>query len=68
MSGTTGNRIQSVYQARLSFPGTPIAPLEIQVVGVQMNMGETIALLGRDILRYCVLIYNGPQGSYTIAF
>jgi gag-polyprotein putative aspartyl protease len=68
MSGATGNRIQNAYQARLSFPGTPIPPLEIQVVGVQMNQGQTICLLGRDILRYCVLIYNGPQGSYTIAF
>ena len=68
MSGATGNRIQNAYQARLAFPGTPIPPLEMQVVGVQMNQGKTICLLGRDVLRHCVLIYNGPQGSYTIAF
>ena len=68
VSGATGNRIQNAYQARLAFPGTPIPPLEMQVIGVQMNQGQTICLLGRDILRYCVLIYNGPQCSYTIAF
>jgi len=42
VSGATGNRIQNAYQARLTFPGTPIPPLEIQVIGVQMNQGQTI--------------------------
>ncbi len=68
MSGATGNRIQNAYQARLTFPGTPVPPLEIQVIGVQMNQGQTICLIGRDVLRYGVLIYNGPQGSCTSAF
>src|SRR6266487_2699825 len=60
MSGATGPRIQNAYQARLTFPGTPIPPLEIQVVGVQMHQGQTRCLIGRDVLRHCVLIYNGP--------
>ncbi len=68
MSGAAGPRIQNSYQARLTFPGAPIPPLEIQVVWVQMHQGQTLCLIGRDVLRYCVLIYNGPQGSYTIAF
>jgi hypothetical protein len=68
MSGATGNRTLNVYHARLTFPGTPMAPIEMDVVGVHMNQPGIICLFGRDILRYCVLIYNGPQGSYTIAF
>lgn len=68
MTGTTGARLQNVYHARLMFPGTPIPALEMQVVGVQMNQAPLVCLLGRDTLRHCVLIYNGPQGSCTIAF
>ena len=33
-----------------------------------MNQGNTICLIGRDLLRHCVLIYNGPMGSYTISY
>jgi hypothetical protein len=68
MTGATGARLQNVYHPRLLFPGTPIPPLEMQVVGVQMNQLPLVCLLGRDVLRHFVLIYNGPQGSYTIAF
>jgi len=68
VSSPNGNRLQNVYFTRLAFPGAPIPPLEIPVVGVQMNQGKTVCLIGRDLLRHCVLIYNGPMGSYTIAF
>lgn len=68
VSSPTGNRLQNVYFTRLTFPGSPIPPLEIPVVGVQMNQGKVISLIGRDLLRHCVLIYNGPMGSYTISF
>jgi hypothetical protein len=68
VSSPNGNRIQNVYFARLTFPGSPIPPLEIPVVGVQMNQGSTISLIGRDLLRHCVLIYNGPMGSYTLSY
>ena len=68
VSSPNGNRLQNVYFVRLAFPGSPIPPLEIPVVGVQLNQGRTISLIGRDLLRHCVLIYNGPMGSYTISF
>ncbi len=63
-----GNRTQNIYLARLTFPGTLMPTLEMPVVGIQMNQGNTISLIGRDVLRYCVLIYNGPMGCCTIAF
>ena len=68
VSSPNGNRLQNVYFARLTFPGSPIPPLELQVVGVQMNQGQTISLIGRDLLRHFLLVYNGPMGSYTISF
>jgi predicted aspartyl protease len=68
VSSPNGNKKQNVYFVRLSFPGSPIPALELPVVGVQLNQGHTISLIGRDLLRHCVLIYNGPMGSYTITF
>ena len=38
------------------------------LIGVQMTGQNLISLIGRDVLRHCVLVYNGPMGSYTIAF
>ena len=53
---------------RMSFPGSPIPTLELPLIGVQMTGQNLISLIGRDVLRHCVLVYNGPLGSYTIAF
>lgn len=63
-----GTRLQSVYIARLSFPGSPIPAVEMRVVGVQLDDEQTIALVGRDFLRRCLLVYNGPMGSCTLSF
>jgi len=52
----------------MSFPGSPIPTLELPLIGVQMTSQNLISLIGRDVLRHCVLVYNGPMGSYTIAF
>lgn len=66
--GQSGPKLQNVYIARLSFPGTPIPVLDIRVIGVQMTGQNLLSLIGRDLLRHCVLVYNGPMGSYTLAF
>lgn len=63
-----GSRLQSVYVARMSFPGSVIPPVELSVVGVQMGHEETIALIGRDFLQRCLLVYNGQVGASSLAF
>ena len=63
-----GSRLQFVYLARLSFPGAPIPAIEMAVIGVQLGSAQTIGLIGRDFLRRCLLIYNGPAGSCTLTF
>jgi len=68
MTGATGTRVQNVYLAKLSFPNSPIPPLEIRVIGAQMSASNLACLVGRDLLRHCLLIYNGPMGSYTLSF
>ena len=63
-----GPQLQSVFVARFRFPGAVIPPLERPVVGVQMGDDETIALIGRDFLLQCLLVYNGSLGSCSLAF
>ena len=63
-----GPRRQSVFLARFSFPGSAIPPVDRAIVGVQMGDDETIALIGRDFLLQCLLVYNGPAGSCSLAF
>lgn len=66
---------QSLFPARLLFPN-PKMRLTIDfdsVVGVNLRpfivrKESLLALVGRDVLSRCVLIYNGPGASYTVGF
>jgi len=74
-SGTAAGPVQqSVYMVRLIFPVLGWT-VDLQVAGVDLT-GQTppldppqpiIALLGRNLLTQCVLIWNGPGGFWTIA-
>jgi predicted aspartyl protease len=47
------------------------APLEIPVIAVvasDLRVQGIDALIGRDVLKFCLLSYNGDQGSFTLAF
>jgi len=68
VSGVGGTRIHNVYVGKVTFPGTPIPPQEWTLTGADLKDQNLLLLIGRDILRACVLIYNGPLGCYTIAF
>lgn len=60
---------QPTFACVLSFPGTPLPPIPFNVVvGSQLLGLGVAALIGRDILQYCQLVYNGPEGFWTIAF
>jgi hypothetical protein len=69
-----GRRRQSTYPVRLTFPGTAFPGFEHPaVLGVdlagQLALPERplIALIGRDILRRCVLVYNGTAGMFSLS-
>ncbi len=59
------------YPAKIEFPGTDITrSVELAVgmedMSIQYNQQPIIALIGRDVLSGCVLIYNGKTGIYTL--
>lgn len=81
--GTTTSRtaagiaIQRLYPVRIEFPGegidrefNSVAGVDLSGQTVSLSTGEQqiIALIGRDMMRNWVLIYNGPIGVVTIAF
>ena len=72
-----GTQQQLLYPARFSFPGTNLPSLEFNsLLGADLTSqgipgprgGPLMALLGRDILEHFVLIYNGLQGLFTLAY
>jgi hypothetical protein len=77
-SGTAAGPTQhSLYPVRLEFPADHIDREFDSVVGVDLS-GQVanlstgpepiIALIGRDVLRDWILIYNGIGGVISIAF
>jgi hypothetical protein len=75
--GTAGGaQPRSVYPGRLSFPGTPLGTIEFgRLLGVDLAgqhlplpNGQILALLGRDILQHCILVYNGTAGMFSLSF
>ena len=70
-----GQQKRSMFPGRFTFPGTPLPSIDFsQLLGVDLT-GQTIAgsnvpliaLIGRDILRHFMFIYNGRLGQFTLA-
>jgi hypothetical protein len=49
------------HHAPLVFPAVPVTAADLSIQGIQ-------GLIGRDILSQCVLIYNGFESTFTLAF
>lgn len=67
---TPGGEVQQpVYACNISFPGTPIPTLTFNVViGSSLAPFGFSVLVGRDVLRFFQIVYNGVEGIWTLAF
>ena len=65
--GPTGEDEQGVYQCKLEFLGTGIQAFEHTVIGSKISGFNHASLIGRDILQYFLLIYNGVDGHWSLA-
>ena len=72
-----GSQQQMLYPGRFSFPGTNLPSIDFSsLLGADLATqgvpgprgGPLVALLGRDLLEHFVLVYNGPQGLFTLAY
>jgi hypothetical protein len=73
-STTHGNQMSKVYPASLSFPALNVTdfPME-RVIGSNLKWQtrdgrEIIMLLGRDVLQYFLMVYNGPRSDITLCY
>jgi hypothetical protein len=66
-----------VYPAKIQFPGLALLDSPIlesfQVVGCDLRWTtfdekEIIMLLGRDLLKHFLMVYNGVQSDVTLAY
>jgi len=67
LSTPSQSRPAWLYAVRLSFPEVPIPALEVlDVVGCTLQPQGFIALLGRNLLRRFVFVYDGPAGFFRL--
>lgn len=60
--------IQALYPVSFSFVGSGLPPLQYNsVLGSPLAAQGIIALIGRDILANCILIYNGKLGHFSLS-
>jgi hypothetical protein len=73
---TTGNQPHNAetYDVSLYVPGAAATQAPLVINTLQVICAELLAsqgfhaLIGRDILAQCVLIYNGPLSSFIVAY
>jgi len=64
----------NVYPASVTFPGMKVNEMSMErVVGCTLKWKtrqnqEVIMLMGRDLLQWFVMIYNGPGSDVTLCF
>lgn len=64
-----GSAQQELFPIKLSFVGSPV-PIIVnfgQVLGSDLRGQGIFALIGRDVLSSCILIYNGPLSHYSLS-
>jgi hypothetical protein len=67
ISATHDNEIVPIYAGRLKVAGIPQYIDTNRACGAKLEPQGLIALIGRDMLASCVLIYNGPDGSFSLS-
>ena len=66
-SATHQNEVVPIYAGRLNLAGIPQNIDAKRAYGANLEPQGLIALIGRDTLAHCVLVYNGPDGSFSLS-
>ena len=62
----SGSSQQYVYDLGFAMPGLQTSIIPITAIGANLTNHPYDALIGRDILKLCTLIYNGWDNSYQL--
>lgn len=67
--GVAGPSQRLTYPASLSFPGTPLSSVTfVDFHGADLSKAGIIAIIGRNVLKGFVLVYNGPGGHVSLSY
>ena len=66
-SATHEAEIVPIFAAKLDIAGLPNDLQTHRAYGAKLAPQGLIALIGRDALKACVLVYNGPDGSFSLS-
>lgn len=66
-SATEANSERNLYPIQLEFVGWNVKGATNRAIGANLKPQNLVALIGRDILQKCLLVYNGHTGSISIA-
>ncbi len=58
---------QNVYPIQIEVVGLPITVNAPRAIGAPLQAQGILVLMGRDVLQHCVLVYNGPAGSFSLS-
>ena len=67
MSATHANELVPVFAGRLTIAQASITVNSNRAFGLNLKDQGLIALIGRDLLANCVLVYNGLDGSFSLS-
>ena len=65
-SATHSNEVVPIFAAQLIFEGLKSWDATT-AYGANLEPSGLIALIGRDVLAGCMFVYNGPDGSFSLA-
>lgn len=56
-----------IYAGKLDIAGLPNNIVAHRAYGANLTSQGLVALIGRDFLKSCILVYNGPDGSFSLS-
>lgn len=66
-SATHAHQTVNTYAGIIDFVGMAGTVTCNRAQGVNLQTHGIIALLGRDVLEHCLLVYNGQDGSFSLS-
>ena len=67
VASVTGRKEVPVYAGQLEVAGFTNIAAEA-ALGTKLETHGLVALIGRDVLAKCVLVYNGPESAFTLSY
>lgn len=66
-SATHESEPTPIYACQIDFTGSSVGLTQHRAVGAHLAPQGLVALIGRDALSSCILIYNGIDGSVSLS-